>query len=412
MALGGDTLWLGGDISMLPALLERGAQYNDSAGCVVDPYNLFRQQGWNMMRVRLFVDPDNAPVEHRGEGVCQNLDYVTALCRDIKARGFAVMLDFHYSDTWADPAKQFTPLRWQGIDGAALADSIHRYTRQCLRVLADAGAAPDMIQVGNEITYGMLWPVGRVDPQNDDNWPVFTRLLAAGCQACREVCPDAKIIIHTEKAGHWPVTEAYYRRLAQAGLDYDIIGLSYYPMWHGTITNLGITLSNLERAFPDKQVIIVEAAYYYDHDGVNRGEEDFTLCPPGTIEGQWRFTAGLVNELVEHRNVRGLFWWYPEENVHGITDHHGWNLNRGLFDNRTGRALPALYELRRFVATWRAVCPECGSRDIARIQYGLVRLQKGSQLDNDIKAGRVRLGGCVIKEDSPRQACNKCNFRW
>ena len=341
--------WLGGDISMMTSNARNGVIYKDSCGVTVDPYDLFKQQGWNMMRVRLFVDPQNAPGRHHDEGVCQDLDYVIGLCKTIKARGFEVMLDFHYSDTWADPAKQFTPKRWEGLNGKVLADSIYCYTRHCLQALKAAGVIPATIQVGNEITYGMDWPVGRVDPMSTDNWDVFTRLLKAGCKACREVCPMAGIIIHTEKAGVWEMTRNYYDRLQAAGVDYDIIGLSYYPMWHGTIPNLGATIDSLAARFPDKPVMIVEAAYYYLHDGVNRGEEDFTHCPPGTIEGQRGFTAELVAELNRHDNVKGLFWWYPEENRYGtLHEKSNWGLNRGLFNSANGQALPAMYEMSRF----------------------------------------------------------------
>ena len=342
-------LWLGGDISMMTSNARNGVIYKDSCGVTVDPYDLFKQQGWNMMRVRLFVDPQFAPGRHHDEGVCQDLDYVVDLCKTIKARGFEVMLDFHYSDTWADPAKQFTPKRWEGMEGKALADSIYRYTRRCLQVLKAAGVEPKTIQVGNEITFGMDWPVGRVDPMSADNWDVFTGLLKAGCKACREVCPSSAIIIHTEKAGQWEMTRNYYDRLKEANVDYDIIGLSYYPMWHGTIPNLGKTLDQLAQRFPDKPVMIVEAAYYYLHDGVNRGEEDFSHCLPGTIEGQREFTAQLVQELNRHDNVTGLFWWYPEENRYGTRFENGsWGLNRGLFNSANGQALPALYEMSRF----------------------------------------------------------------
>ena len=340
--------WLGGDISMMTANARNGVIYKDSCGVTVDPYVLFAEQGWNMMRVRLFVDPQNAPGSHHDQGVCQNLDYVIDLCKTIKARGFEVMLDFHYSDTWADPAKQFTPKRWEGLGAKVLADSIYRYTRHCLEALKAAGVEPATIQVGNEITFGMDWPVGRVDPMKDDNWDVFTRLLKAGCKACREVCPQAGIIIHTEKAGVWPMTRNYYDRLAWAGVDYDIIGLSYYPMWHDTIPNLGATLDSIAVRFPDKPVMMVEAAYYYQHDGVNRGEEDFSHCLPGTIAGQREFTAQLVSELNRHENVTGLFWWFPEENSYGTPWQGRFGLNRGLFNSANGQALPALYEMSRF----------------------------------------------------------------
>jgi len=343
--------WLGGDISMLNINLRNGVIYKDIKGDVVNPYELFKQQGWNMMRVRLFVDPQNAPGNHRDEGVSQDLACVIDLCKSIKENGFKIMLDFHYSDTWAEPGKQFTPQRWQGLDAKVLADSIFQYTCHCLDAMNRAGVTPDMIQVGNEITYGMDWPVGRIDPLSDDNWPVFTSLLKAGARACRLTCPDAKLIIHTEKAGRWDMTRGYYTRLQAAGVDYDIIGLSYYPMWHGTIPNLGMTLDSLACLFPDKPVMIVETAYYYKHNGKSWDQsEDFTHCPPGTVEGQRDFTAQLVKELSRHSNVTGLFWWFPEENAYGtLRQHRGGGLNRGLFDSETGCALPALYEFKGFL---------------------------------------------------------------
>ena len=344
---------LGGDISMLPALQKHGVQYCDSTGTVVDPYDLFASEAWNMMRVRLFVDPANASTEHHDEGVCQDLPYVTDLCRTIHNRGFEIMLDFHYSDTWADPGKQFTPARWQHCQNVdELADSVYAYTRYCLTTLKNTGIEPEMIQVGNEITNGMLWPTAHVDPTGDENWDNLIALLKAGVRACREVVPSARLIIHTEKAGSWPVTKAYYDKLDAASVDYDVIGLSYYPMWHGTIANLGATLDSIGARYPKREVMIVEAAYYYQHDGKSwGGDEDFSQCPPGTIAGQQQFTRELVDELLKHFNVKGLFWWYPEENRYGDERHPRWGLNRGLFDCETGRCLPALHEMRRF-ARW------------------------------------------------------------
>jgi len=343
------TRHLGGDISMMPIHQQQGVIYKDINGQVVNPYELLEQQGWDMMRVRLFVDPQNASANHHDEGVAQDLSYVISLARTIKQQGFDLMLDFHYSDTWADPGKQFTPQRWMGLNATRLADSIYHYTCDCLTAMVKAGVAPDMIQVGNEITFGMDWPIGRIDPMVDDNWDVFTSLLKAGVRACRQVCPQAQLIIHTEKAGQWPMTRSYYRHLQDAGVDYDIIGLSYYPMWHKTIPNLGATLDSLAAQFPNKPVMIVETAYYYQHDGKSwDSSEDFAQCPPGTIEGQRQFTAQLVEELNHHDNVIGLFWWYPEENTFGTQPRGHGGLNRGLFNSANGCALPALYELSRF----------------------------------------------------------------
>ena len=255
-----------------------------------------------------------------------------------------VMLDFHYSDTWADPAKQFTPKRWEHCDAQSLTDSVYAYTRYSLLAMKKAGVAPEMIQVGNEITNGMLWPTGQLYKKADsstgsetdstttkERWDILCDFLKAGSKACREVCPKAQIIIHTEKAGNWDVTRNYYTQLRQRGVDYDIIGLSYYPMWHGTIPNLGQTLNRLSWLFPEKPVMIVEtAAEYYN-----------------SIEGQAQFTRELVDELKRHHNVTGLFWWFPEENAYGNKVTRG-RLNRGLFDNNTGQVLPAMKEFNRF----------------------------------------------------------------
>ena len=339
---------LGGDVSLLPSYEQQGTVYKDFDGRQVALLPFLGQQGWNAIRVRLFVDPQNAPEGHKGEGVCQDLDYVIGLCHQIRKAGMQVMLDFHYSDTWADPGKQFIPKRWEQADAQQLADSVYSYTLASLQAMKKAGVVPELIQVGNEITNGMLWPIGKLDPSSVDGWDVLCNFLKAGCKACREVCPEAQIIIHTEKAGDWAITRNYYTQLRNYNIDYDIIGLSYYPMWHGTIPNLGKTLDNLGELFPEKSVMIVETAAYYSH------ENDFWAKPdqyaefyPISVEGQTQFTRELVTELIRHQNVTGLFWWFPEENAYGNKVTKGW-LNRGLFDNHTGQALPALKEFGKF----------------------------------------------------------------
>ena len=339
---------LGGDVSLLPSYEAQHTVYKGFNGRKVSFLPFVKQQGWNAIRVRLFVDPVNAPGDHKDEGVCQDLAYVIKLSRQVKKAGMQLMLDFHYSDTWADPGKQFTPHAWQQANKQALTDSVYAYTRRVLQVMKKVGVAPDLIQVGNEITNGLLWPTGKLDPTGDENWDTVTDFLKAGCRACREVCPKAQIIIHTEKAGDWDVTKSYYQHLRLYGVDYDIIGLSYYPMWHKSIPNLGKTLDKLAFLFPDKPVMIVEAAAYYSHDNDQWAKPDqYAEFYPISVEGQTQYTKELVEELNKHHNVTGLFWWYPEENGFGNTVTKGW-LNRGLFDNKTGQALPALKELSRF----------------------------------------------------------------
>ena len=339
---------LGGDVSLLPSYEQQGTVYKDFEGRQVRLLPFLKQQGWNAIRVRLFVDPDNAPEGHKGEGVCQDLNYVIRLSRQIKKAGLQLMLDFHFSDTWADPGKQFTPKRWENCSREAMTDSVYAYTKASLLALKRAGISPELIQVGNEITNGLLWPTGKLDPTRDDNWDTVTDFLKAGSKACREVCPKAQIIIHTEKAGDWDITKSYYQHLRRYDVDYDIIGLSYYPMWHGTIPNLGENLKRLNWLFPDKPVMIVETAAYYSHERDHWAKPDqYSEFYPISVEGQTQFTRELVTELNRHHNVTGLFWWFPEENGFGNDVTKGW-LNRGLFDNRSGQALPAMKEFSRF----------------------------------------------------------------
>lgn len=254
-----------------------------------------------------------------------------------------LMLDFHYSDTWADPGKQFTPKAWMKCSPAQLCDSVYEHTAHALRHLKQNGCAPDLIQVGNEITFGMLWPTAKTDPFNEKNWDVLTDLLKSGVKACREVCPDARIIIHTEHAGDWDATKNYYMRLRNHAVDYDIIGLSYYPMWHKDIPNLSRTLDSLAVEFPKKDIMIVETAFYYSHDNDRwaKSADEHSDLYPITEEGQAQFTQELVDMLKKHPMVKGLYWWFPEENESGKKVIGSW-INRGLFDNHTGKVLKAM----------------------------------------------------------------------
>ena len=339
---------LGGDASMLPSYEQKGTVYRDAEGNTVDALDFMKANGWDCIRIRLFVNPHKAPGENKGEGVCQNLDYVKGLGEKVKAKGMKVMLDFHYSDTWADPGKQFIPSDWKDHSVEALCDSIYSHTASSLRAMKEAGAEPELIQVGNEITNGMLWPVGKINHTEKDNWDVLGRVIESGTKACREVCPKSRIISDTEKAGSWEITKRFYEELRRHRNDYDIIGLSYYPMWHRNMGVLAATLDSLERDFPFKDVMIVETAAYYSHDNDRWSKPDtYSEFYPISVDGQTMFTKELVAELRRHNNVTGLFWWFPEENGSGQEVTKGW-LNRGLFDNKTGRALPAFYEFSKW----------------------------------------------------------------
>ena len=363
---------VGGDISMLTKYethqrwaLRYGittAHYYDMNGQVIDDVITWtKQQGWNAARVRLFVNPANASAEDRGQGVIQNLDTVKVLGARIKAAGMQFMLDFHYSDSWADPVKQYTPAEWADLDDEALVNKVYEYTRDCLRALKAAGATPDYIQTGNEISYGMLWgPVGTPTAQlkkcymgDEANWGRFTDLLKAAGRACREECPNAKIILHTERVAKTNILVNFYNQMRNKQVDYDIIGLSYYPYYHGNLSTLAVALVNMRNSFQDKDVMIVETGYSYKY---KVGDQDFSSIWPLTYAGQKQFTVDLMNELKNYPQVKGLMWWFPEANEYGLGGSY-WNqlhvndqwYNAGLWDHATGRATLALYELKNFV---------------------------------------------------------------
>ncbi len=350
----------GGDVSLLTRYEENGANYMDVNGTkITNMLSFFKQQGWNALRVRLFVDPSLASSSDKGQGVCQDLSYVVALGQRIKRAGFQFLLDFHYSDSWADPAKQFTPSAWSSLTANELYTKIYDYTKEALQQFVAADATPDFIQTGNEISYGMLWgsssatasSLKKCYTSSTDNWTYFTTLLKQAGKACREVCPKAKIIIHTERAGQSSVLNAFYDRMKSYEVDYDIIGLSYYPYYHGTLTTLKNNLQSLSSTFSDKKIMIVETGYYHAWQPSDVSY-DLSSTYPITAEGQKQFTDSLIETLNSVNNVNGLFWWWPEANEYGlnwstkrVTDN--W-YNAGLWDNQTGKALPALYELKRF----------------------------------------------------------------
>ena len=271
------------------------------------------------------------------------------------------MLDFHYSDSWADPAKQWTPDSWVGLSDEQLKTKIYAYTKDCLEQMNAVGASPDFIQTGNEISYGMLWgKEGDASSKNKNfcstassanSWSRFTNLLKQAGKACREVCPRAKIVLHTERVPNLSALTNFYRKMKDASVDYDIIGLSYYSYFHGDLSKLSAALTQLQNTFANKRVMIVEAGYYHAYQPTE-DIIDLSSTYPITAEGQRKFAADLVEKLKSHQNVDGLFWWWPEANEKGVNwrdpvTNSGW-YNAGLFDNETGRALPALYELQNF----------------------------------------------------------------
>ena len=345
--------YVGGDISLLTKYEEHGAiYYNENGTRVTNVLGYLKDTGLNAMRVRLFVDPSKADAEDQGEGVCQDLDFVMALGQRIKAAGFNLLLDIHYSDTWTDPGQHSTPSSWTVT--SALADSVYDYTKRVLNAMIAAGARPDFIQVGNEVTYGMMWPTGHCYPNGNNygsgTFATFASYLMRGIQACREVCPNAKLVVHTEMGRASNVT-SFYATLNNYTTDYDIIGLSYYPYWHGDLTVLNNLLTTLEATYPTKKIQIVETGYphaYYPTGATY----DLQSIWPATEAGQKAFTEQLVATLNAHSNVNGLYWWFPEANEYGINYTNcvttSW-YNCGWWDNANGQVMDALFVMPDFL---------------------------------------------------------------
>lgn len=383
--------YVGGDISMLTKYEQAGVVYKDNSGKTVQPLSFFSEQGLNAMRVRLFVDPSKSG----DKAVCQDLDYVKALGKRIKDAGMKLMLDFHYSDIWADPGKQWTPDAWKTLSDAELLTKIYEYTKDCLEQMVAAGAKPDFIQTGNEISYGMLWGTEAAVGKNNTNrcftsspaanWTRFTNLLKQAGKACREVCSDAKIIIHSERTPKPSVLTDFLNRMKSASVDYDIIGLSYYPAYHGDLNSLETALRSIEEKNYGKDIMIVETGYSYAW-AMGETTFDYTKTYPYTEEGQRQYAADLVARLKQHDMVKGLFWWWPEDNGNKNVTNSWWNA--ALYNHNTGKPYKAFYELKAFAERTGAGIGAATQQPANRSSNGQWYLLTGRQLaDNPQQHG-------------------------
>ena len=312
---------LGIDTSTYLEELEHGAVYRRH-GVPIDPLDAFAANGVDWMRIRIWNDPCAADGTPYLAGNCDLKNYIR-LGRLAKSKGYKLLMDLHYSDFWADPGKQFIPKAWQSLDTDGLVQAVYAFTKHCLEESVRNGVAPQMVQVGNEITNGMLWPVGKLEKDGvRGNYDAFCRLLDAGCRACREVLPDAKIVLHLERSNNKAVYQAFFAEMEKAGIDYDVIGASYYPYWHGTPDELFANL-NACRAF-GKEIMIVELGYGFTTEAYSLGGEakrlvidaerayvpGFTEKYPVTPEGQAAFVRDFLSKARES-GIDGVFYWEP-----------------------------------------------------------------------------------------------------
>lgn len=249
---------IGADISFLPQIENRAGRFFRQGsgrfferGQEVDAIELLRRHGFNRIRLRIFVEPANENGYSPGVGFC-GLDSTLSMARRIANAGMGLLLDFHYSDYWADPQQQNKPLAWAHLDYEALEDSVRGYTSGVLRAMAAQGTPPDMVQIGNEVNHGLLWPEGHVS-----NLDQLAGLLRAGVEGAEAVAPDMPIMMHIALGGQNDEARFWLDNMLARGVEFDIIGISYYPRWHGTLEDLYRNLHDLVRRY-HKPVNVVE----------------------------------------------------------------------------------------------------------------------------------------------------------
>lgn len=310
---------IGADVSFLRQAEEQGVVFKDQ-GVAKPALRIFKDHGYNWVRLRLFHSPKRLP---------NNLDYTLALAREAKRLGYKFLLDFHYSDTWADPGKQFTPTAWEGMSHTDLVHAVFAYTRATLITFRQGGVLPDMVQVGNEITHGMLWPDGKLP----EHWDNFAELLKAGIAGVAAGCAEAprpRIMLHIDRGGDAQGTKWFFDKLKSYHVEFDVIGQSYYPWWQGSLLDLRKNLAFMATNY-QKDIIIVETAYNWRPTEYRKAPGPF----PETPEGQKHFLEELNRLVIATPNGRGqgVFWWEP-----AVT---GGLRSRGMFDLE-GNALPVL----------------------------------------------------------------------
>ena len=359
----------GADISTLLEEEECGAKYFDE-GRQGELLSILKNYGINSARLRIWNDPYSDEGKPYGAGT-NDLEKTLMLAKRVKDAGMSILLDFHYSDFWADPGKQNLPKAWRGKNVQELEQAVYDYTLEVMEALCKNGTRPEMVQVGNEVTNGLMWPTGQ-KPKYDN----IARYISSGIRAVRKAAPDAKIMIHLDNGGNNPMYVDWFDHYMQKGEDFDIIGLSYYPFWYGTFAELEFNLRDMAKRY-GKKLCIAEVSMgfsmedYRKYEG--RPKEELKgyatkrelvekLEYPMTEQGQSDFMQHVMTLLKDVPGGLGFYYWEPgwvpcpgcgwaTEAALKYTGEKGpggneW-ANQALFDYE-GNVLPALKVIRDF----------------------------------------------------------------
>ncbi len=341
----------GADVSSLPRAEALGARFFRSNGEPDDALRILREHGVNTLRLRVWVaSPDGY----------HNASKILPLAKRARALGFKLIVDFHYSDTWADPAHQTKPAAWETRSFDELVAAVHAHTLDLCRALSAQGTPADFVQIGNEINDGLLWPDGRVSTHRDGgDFTPLARLLQAGIGAAREAHPDTRIALQLGTAVDDKLIRWWFDGVRAAGVDWDLTALSYYPHLHGPPERLAPVLADVAARY-GRPVLLMETAYPFTLENADRQRN--MLSRPAqlisgyeaTPEGQAAFLRAILDVVrrVPERRGAGVVYWEP---TWIATEGNGWNNrdprsgnnweNQALFDF-SGRALAALDEFR------------------------------------------------------------------
>jgi arabinogalactan endo-1,4-beta-galactosidase len=343
MAGGGDlAIMRGADVSTGQRASDLGAPYSYADGTAGHPLDILESAGVNYIRLRIWNDPRSG---------YNNKEQVLRYARQVKARGLGLMVDFHYSDTWADPGRQVKPAAWASHGITRLTSDVSAYTSDVCESLKAQGTVPDSVQIGNEIEAGILWDDGRVV---DGDLTNLGLLLEAGYDAAKSCDSDIQVVLHTATVKSGALR--FYDGLRARGVRWDITGLSYYCAWHGTLSEMAGVVAGL-RSRHGKPVVIAETAYpYTTHDADGTPNVVTAACPdyPATPAGQQAHFAAVQNAAYA-AGAAGVFYWEP---TWYAVPGNGWDPadidgsgnqwdNMAVFD-RTGRLNPHIRWLYPF----------------------------------------------------------------
>ncbi|MDQ0298001.1 arabinogalactan endo-1,4-beta-galactosidase [Salibacterium salarium] len=343
----------GADISSLAAVEDNGGQFYDRSGKLTDPVDVLDNHGANYIRLRLW----NNPEEMDGYN---DVEDTISLAKRAKERDMKVLLDFHYSDFWADPGRQDKPAAWSDLSSEELVEEVYTYSKEVIEKMKEENVAPDMVQIGNEIQNGVLWPDGALSGEDAGGFDQLADVLKAGIEGVHDGAShdDTEIMLHLADGGDNDMYQWFFDEITDRNVAFDVIGLSYYPYWHGTIEELKHNLNDISNRY-DKDVAVAETSYgYTDREG-DGWENIFTKQEaeiagyPISIQGQaksFRDVMKAVRDVPNDRG-RGVFYWEP---IWIPVEGAGWRSgegnaweNQAMFDFE-GRALPSLNVFRMY----------------------------------------------------------------